>query len=109
MRPAVALRLVALTILVAVGGVATDASAAAPIQIQTLSNRADLISDGHALVADHAARRASAGRSHARTARRHPRVRRRARTRRIEGLVDGLRIGRNRARGHGAAARAARG
>jgi hypothetical protein len=50
MHPTRVFRLLALTALVAVVTGATDAHAAAPIKISTLSNRADLVSDGNALV-----------------------------------------------------------
>jgi hypothetical protein len=51
MRLALPLRLAAVIVLAAGAAPATSTAASRPIQIRTLSNRADLISDGNALVA----------------------------------------------------------
>src|SRR4051794_6080518 len=93
MRPS----LVLAAALVAGALFAPGAEAAAPIQIRTLSNRADLVSDGQALVGIALPRRARASRlkvtlgardvTRAFTHRRHGR---------LEGVVDGLALGPNR-------------
>src|SRR5438128_2601791 len=105
MRPSLLLPLA----LAAIAVPAPAAQAAAPIQIRTLSNRADLVSDGQALVAITLPKRAKASRlsvtvggrdvTSAFTHRRHGR---------LEGVVDGLALGRNRLTASAPGARAAR-
>src|SRR3954471_13504712 len=105
MRPSLVLALA----LAAIAVFATAAQAAAPIRISTLSNRADLVSDGQALVGITLPRRANAKRlkvtlggrdvTQAFTHRRHGR---------LEGIVDGLALGRNQLTATAPGARGAR-
>src|SRR5205807_1070421 len=91
MRPAVLL-----LVLAALVAPASALAAAPPIQVRTLSNRADLISDGNALVGITLPRRADAGRLKVTVGGRDISG---AFTHRVdgmvEGLVDGLALGRN--------------
>ena len=86
MRPSLLLPLA----LAAVAVSAPAAQAAAPIQIRTLSNRADLVSDGDALVAITLPKRAQASQlsGHARRARRDERVRPPRADGRLVGVVE---------------------
>ncbi len=96
--PSPSLRLIAATGLIVLGIAATDAHAAAPIKIRTLSNRADLVSDGNALVGITLPRHAKAkklkvklnGRKVTSAFRHH----RNGRT--FEGVVKRLKLGKNR-------------
>jgi hypothetical protein len=90
-------KLIGLIVLVAFGAGPAHAGAAAPVKIKTLSNRADLISDGNALVGITLPRGARAKRLEvtlnghdvsATFTHRHGL--------RIEGVVEDLRLGRNR-------------
>ena len=97
----------ALAALVCLATAASASAVSKPIQIETASNRADLISDGQALVAVTLPKRAK---------RLRVRVGRRDVTgdfehrsgRRVEGVVDGLKVGRNKLVASARGARAAR-
>src|SRR4051794_12734550 len=76
---------------------ATSLAASRPIEIRTLSNRADLISDGNALVAITLPRRADARRLRVTAGRRDvSRAFTHRSGRRLEGLLDRLPLGRTR-------------
>src|SRR4051794_36827545 len=97
MRPALPLRLAAVLLVAVAAAPAAAAAAARPIQIRTLSNRADLISDGNALVRITLPRGARAKRLKVTVGRRDVT---RAFTHRdgraLVGIVDRLALGRNR-------------
>ena len=91
-----ALRLAAAPIVLAFAVPAVSFAAPAPIRIQTLSNRADLISDGNALVAVELPRRADARALKVRVGGRDVTSAFTHRAgRRVEGLVAGLALGPN--------------
>src|SRR3954471_10658921 len=105
MRPSLVLALA----LAAIAVFATAAQAAAPIRISTLSNRADLVSDGQALVGITLPRRARASRLKVTLGGRDvTRAFAHRRDGRLEGVVDGLDLGPNRLAATAPGARGAR-